>query len=182
MTAAGAARRSGPAWSPAEANARCRDPWPRLRARRQGTAAYFLFEGGGYGVYDPDDTTEGEDPYAAMGDGFLGAAGSSAVVMTYGENEPMCLTVKAFGSAPPLRLKGWEQVAEVRVVSRSGRLEVPSYADGGDEGAGARLPNLAVKGPGRYRMRVYAQGIEGTVEEHLVVVFPGRSVTKVVCR
>ncbi|MEU7884795.1 hypothetical protein AB0B54_04785 [Microbispora bryophytorum] len=166
----------------AEANARCRDPWPRLRARRQGTAAYFLFEGGGYGVYDPDDTSEGEDPYAAMGDGFLGAAGSSAVVMTYGENEPICLTVKAFGSAPPLRLKGWEQVAEVGVVSRSGRLEVPSYADGGEEGAAARLPNLAVRGPGRYRMRVYARGIEGTVEEHLVVVFPGRSVKKVVYR
>ncbi|MBB2745605.1 UNVERIFIED_ORG: hypothetical protein FHR35_005468 [Microbispora rosea subsp. rosea] len=165
----------------AEANARCRDPWPRLRARRQGTAAYFLFEGGGYGVYDPDDTTEGEDPYASVDDGFLGAAGSSAVVMTYGENEPMCLTVKAFGSAPRLRLKGWEQVAEVGLVSRSGRLEVPSYADGGDEGAGARLPNLALKGPGRYRLRVYARGGE-RAEEHLVVVFPGRSVKKVVYR
>ncbi|MEU6408506.1 hypothetical protein [Microbispora sp. NPDC046933] len=163
----------------AEANARCRDPWPRLRARRQGTAAYFLFEGGGYYVHDPGDTTEGEDPYAAVDDGFLGAAGSSAVVMTYGENEPMCLTVKAFGSAPPLRLKGWDQVAEVGVVSRSGRLEVPSYADGGDEGAGARLPNLAVKGPGRYRLRVYARGLEGSVEEHLVVAFPGRAVRKI---
>ncbi|MGI5160047.1 hypothetical protein [Microbispora sp. CA-102843] len=165
----------------AEANARCRDPWPRVRARRQGTAAYFLFEGGGYGVYDPDDTTEGGDPYADADDGFLGAAGGSAVVMTHGENEPMCLTVKAFGSAPPLRLKGWEQVAEVGVVSRSGRLEVPSYADGGDEGAGARLPNLAVKGPGRYRLRVYARGPEGA-EEHLVVVFPGRSGGKIVYR
>ncbi|MBE3010091.1 hypothetical protein IL992_12945 [Microbispora sp. NEAU-D428] len=165
----------------AEANARCRDPWPRVRARRQGTAAYFLFEGGGYGVYDPEDTSEGEDPYAAVDDGFLGAAGSSAVVMTYGENEPMCLTVKAFGSAPPLRLTGWERVAEVGVVSRSGRLEVPSYADGGDEGAGARLPNLAVQGPGRYRLRAYARGPEGA-EEHLVVVFPGRSAKKVVYR
>lgn len=100
--------------------------------------------------------------------------------MTYGENEPMCLTVKAFGSAPPLRLTGWERVAEVGIVSRSGRLEVPSY-DGGDEGAGARLPNLAVKGPGRYRLRAYARGPEGA-EEHLVVVFPGRSAKKVVYR
>ncbi|MEN3536617.1 hypothetical protein AAH991_15995 [Microbispora sp. ZYX-F-249] len=166
----------------AEENARCRDPWPRLRARRQGTAAYFLFEGGGYGVYDPDDTTEeGAGAFdAAVDDGFVAAAGSSVAVMTYGENEPMCLTVKAFGSAPPLRLKGWDQVAEVGVVSRSGRLEVPSY-DGGGEGAGARLPNLAVKGPGRYRLRAYARGPEGA-EEHLVVVFPGRSVEKVVYR
>lgn len=167
----------------AAANARCRDPWPRVRARRQGTAAYFLFGGGGYGVYDPDDTSEGEDVFgAAIEDGFVAAGGGAAAVMTYGENEPMCLTVKAFGSAPPLRLKGWEQVAEVGVVSRSGRLVVPSYADGGEEGAGARLPNLAVRGPGRYRLRVYARGIEETVEEHLVAVFPGRSVKKVVYR
>ncbi|GAB3141130.1 hypothetical protein [Microbispora hainanensis] len=167
----------------AEANARCRDPWPRVRARRQGTAAYFLFEGGGYVVYDPDGTGEGEDVVgAAIEDGFVAAAGSSAAVMTYGENEPMCLTVKAFGSAPPLRLKGWEQVAEVGVVSRSGRLEVPAYADGGDEGAGRPLPNLAARGPGRYRLRVYARVHEEIGEQHLVVVFPGRSAGKVVYR
>ncbi|MBX6382462.1 MAG: hypothetical protein IRZ07_05730 [Microbispora sp.] len=80
----------------AEENARCRDPWPRLRARRQGTAAYFLFEGGGYGVYDPEDDTsgEGEDVFdAAIDDGFVAAGGSTVAVMTYGENEPMCLTV-----------------------------------------------------------------------------------------
>ncbi|MGW5259582.1 hypothetical protein ACWEQG_01325 [Microbispora sp. NPDC004025] len=169
----------------AEENARCRDPWPRLRARRQGTAAYFLFEGGGYAVYDPEDTSaEGEGVFdAAIDDGFVAAGGGTVAVMTYGENQPMCLTVKAFDAAPPLRLRGWEQVAEVGVVSRGGRLQMPSYADGDDEGAGARLPNLAVKGPGRYRVRVYARGVDGTgPEEHLVVVFPGRSARKIVYR
>lgn len=101
--------------------------------------------------------------------------------MTYGENEPMCLTVKAFGSAPPLRLRGWDQVVEVGIVSHSGHLGIPEYSDGGEEGAGARLPNLAVKGAGRYRLRVHTrEAAEG--EEHLVVVFPGRSAKRIVYR
>ncbi|WP_182904414.1 hypothetical protein [Microbispora sp. H13382] len=169
----------------AEENARCRDPWPRLRAGRQGTAAYFLSEGGGYAVHDPEDTSaQGEGVFsAAIDDGFVAAGGGTMAVMTYGENQPMCLTVKAFASAPPLRLKGWEQVAEVGVVSRGGRLEVPQMTEGAGEGAGRPLPNLAVKGPGRYRVRIHARGVDGTgPEEHLVVVFPGRSARKVVYR
>ncbi|MGJ6967114.1 hypothetical protein ACSDR0_34885 [Streptosporangium sp. G11] len=187
-----AAREPGPSRSGAEArpavpqyvaetNARCADPWPGLRARRQGTAAYLLSEGGGYHVYDFDDDSEDGAFEVAVDDGFVGAVGSSAAVMTYGENEPMCLTVKAFGSAPPPRLRGWDQVAEVGIVSRSGHLGVPRYSDGGDEGAGARLPNLAVKGAGRYRLRVYAREA-ADFEEHLVVVFPGRSTKKIVYR
>ncbi|WP_271215472.1 hypothetical protein [Streptosporangium carneum] len=168
----------------AETNARCFDPWPGLRARRQRTAAYFLFEGGGYGLHDFGDPTEDDAFDVALDDGFVGVSGSSAVVMTYRENEPICLTVKAFGSAPPLRLKGWDQVAEVGIVSRSGRLGVPVYSEGRGSGAGARLPNLALKGPGRYRLRVYAREDEGRDlgEEHLVVVFPGGSARKTVYR
>ncbi|MEU8248316.1 hypothetical protein [Nonomuraea sp. NPDC048916] len=178
------------AWK-AEMNARCADPWPKLRARRQGTAAYLLFEGGGYAVFDDRDSTEGAggDIFKAIDDGFIDAAGSSAAITTYGENEPMCLTVKAFGAAPPLRLQGWDRVVEVGVVSRSGRLVVPPYPEGGDSGAIAPLPNLAVSGPGRYRMRVYARAFEwdeddpdAPVEEHLIVVYPGRSAKKIVHR
>lgn len=178
------------AWE-SEMNARCADPWPKLRARRQGTAAYLLFEGGGYAVFDDRDSTEGAggDIFKAIDDGFIDAAGSSAAITTDGENAPMCLTVKAFGAAPPLRLKGWERVVEVGVISRSGRLVVPPYPEGGDSGAIKPLPNLAVDGPGRYRMRVYARAFEwneddpdAPVEEHLIVVYPGRSATKVVHR
>ncbi|MBX6382461.1 MAG: hypothetical protein IRZ07_05725 [Microbispora sp.] len=79
-------------------------------------------------------------------------------------------------------MKGWEQVAEVGVVSRSGRLVVPTYEEGGDQGAGRPLPNLALKGPGRYRLRVYARMNEKAGEEHLIVVFPGRSAKKIVYR
>ncbi|MER5321240.1 hypothetical protein [Streptosporangium roseum] len=178
------------AWE-AEMNARCADPWPKLRARRQGTAAYLLFEGGGYTVFDDRDSTEGAggDIVKAIDDGFIDAAGSSAAITTYGENEPMCLTVKAFGAAPPLRLKGWDRVVEVGVVSRSGRLVVPPYPEGGDSGVIKPLPNLAVDGPGRYRMRVYARPFEwdeddpdAPVEEHLIIVYPGRSAKRIVYR
>ncbi|GAA3415516.1 hypothetical protein [Streptosporangium vulgare] len=178
------------AWK-AEANARCADPWPRLRAGRQGTAAYSLFEGGGYYVFDDRDSVAGPagDIFRAIDDGFVDAAGSSAAINTYGENEAMCLTVKAFGAAPPLRLKGWDKVVEVGLLSRSGRMVVPPYPEGGDSGAIGPLPNLAVDGPGRYRMRVYARAFEwdeddpeAPVEEHLIVVYPGRSTKKVIHR
>ncbi|GAA0424913.1 hypothetical protein Acor_36830 [Acrocarpospora corrugata] len=120
----------------AEENARCADPWPRVRAVRQGTAAYFLFEGGGYGVFDAGAEIAEDIFGAASEDGIV--AGSSAAVMTYGENEAMCLTVKAFGSAPPPRLRGWDEVAEVGIISRSGQLGVPRMEDGAEEGAGGR--------------------------------------------
>ncbi|MEU8385717.1 hypothetical protein, partial [Streptosporangium sp. NPDC048865] len=172
-------------------NARCADPWPRTRAGRQGTAAYLLFEGGGYLVHDDRDGVEGPagDVFKAIDDGFVDAAGSSAAITTYGENAPMCLTVKAFGAAPPLRLKGWDKVVEVGLLSRSGRLVVPPFPEGGDSGTAGPLPSLAVDGPGRYRMRIYARELawdeddpDAPVEEHLIVVYPGRSTEKVIHR
>ena len=46
--------------------------------------------------------------------------------------------------------------------------------DGGEVGAGAPMPNLAIAGKGRYQLRVYVR-VGDTGEEHLVVVFPGAS-------
>ncbi|MFF4196751.1 hypothetical protein [Nonomuraea sp. NPDC001831] len=185
----------------AEANARCTDPWPRVRARRQGTAAYMLFEGGGYAVFDDRDDSAGDpgdifdsgeeaaDVFDAAEDGFIDAAGSGAAIVTAEENAPMCLTVKAFDRAPPLRLAGWDRVVEVGIASRSGRLVVPAYPEGGDSGAAGPLPSLAVAGPGRYRLRVHARTVpwdeddpDAPLEEHLIVVYPGRSTEKVVHR
>ncbi|MEV4309203.1 hypothetical protein [Nonomuraea sp. NPDC049624] len=185
----------------AEANARCTDPWPRVRARRQGTAAYMLFEGGGYAVFDDRDDSAGDpgdifdggeeaaDIFDAVQDGFIDAAGSGAAIVTAEENAPMCLTVKAFDRAPPLRLAGWDRVVEVGIASRSGRLVVPAYPEGGDSGAAGPLPSLAVAGPGRYRLRVHARTVpwdeddpDAPLEEHLIVVYPGRSTEKVVHR
>ncbi|MFI7705463.1 hypothetical protein [Nonomuraea sp. NPDC049480] len=182
----------------AEANARCADSWPGVRARRQGTAAYMLFEGGGYAVFDDRDDSAGDpgdiygddaDIFDAIEDGFIDAAGSSAAIVTFEENAAMCLTVKAFDSAPPLRLTGWDKVVEVGIASRSGRLGVPTYPEGGDSGAAGPLPDLAVAGPGHYRLRVHARTLpwdendpDAPLEEHLIVVYPGRSTEKVVYR
>ncbi|MFD0474119.1 hypothetical protein ACFQ0B_42150 [Nonomuraea thailandensis] len=183
------------------ANARCADPWPGVRARRQGTAAYMLFEGGGYAVFDDRDDSAGEpgylydesddvaDLFDAGQDGFIDAVGSAAAIVTDEENSAMCMTVKAFDRAPPLRLTGWDHVVEVGITSRSGRLVVPAYPEGGDSGAVAPLPGLAVAGPGRYRLRVHTRtrpwdenDPRAPLEEHLLVVFPGRSAEKVVHR
>ncbi|MER7209213.1 hypothetical protein ABT340_19300 [Streptosporangium sp. NPDC000239] len=184
----------------AEANARCDDPWPGTRARWQGTAAYMLPEGGGYAVFDDRDDSAGgpgdiygdgdevADIFDAVEDGFVDVVGSSAAIVTRGDSA-MCLTVKAFDRAPPLRLTGWDQVVEVGIASRSGRLIVPTYPEGGDGGAARPLPDLAVAGPGHYRLRIYARTLpwdendpEAPLEEHLLVVHPGRSTDKVVHR
>ncbi|MFI7111918.1 hypothetical protein ACIBK9_36790 [Nonomuraea sp. NPDC050227] len=101
-------------------------------------------------------------------------AGGTALIGHVEDVVDLCLTVKALRAAPPLRTAGWDQVHEVPVVSRGGRLAVPEMGDGGDVGAGAPMPNLAIAGKGRYRLRVHVR-IGEAGEEHLVVVFPGAS-------
>jgi hypothetical protein len=168
----------------AASNAACRDPWPRARGRRQGTAAYFTPEGGGYYLADDADP-DNKDGVERDYDGLLTGGRTGVGVETIRQMN-VCVTVKAFDKAPPLRLKGWQEVAEVGVTSRSGRLMVPTMGPG-EEGAGRALPNLAIKGPGHYRVRVHARAEEKAVtmlpaEWHLVVVYPGRSKKEVVHR
>ncbi|GGL16049.1 hypothetical protein [Planomonospora parontospora] len=164
----------------AEKNAMCRDPWPRTKGVAQATANYFLFADGdhGYLVHDPGDEAGEEAAERAIGElyddsALIGASGSAVIVGHIEDVIDLCLTVKAFRTAPPPRTAGWDQVTEVPVVSRSGRLTVPEK-DGGDVGAGAPMPNLAIAGKGRYRVRVYVR-VRDAGEEHLVVVFPGSS-------
>ncbi|MEV0591386.1 hypothetical protein [Nonomuraea cavernae] len=164
----------------AEANAQCRDPWPRTKGVVQATANYFLFVDGdpGYLVHDPEDETADGAMEQAMDELYddstlIGVAGSTALIGHVEDVVDLCLTVKAFRTAPPLRTAGWDQVNEVSIVSRSGRLTVPEMDDG-EVGAGAPMPNLAIEGKGRYRLRVYVR-VADAGEEHLVVVFPGAS-------
>ncbi|GAA3188865.1 hypothetical protein [Nonomuraea roseoviolacea] len=165
----------------AEKNARCRDPWPRTKGAAQATANYFLFADGdpGYLVHDPDDKAADESEEQATGKVYddstlIGVAGSAVLIGHVEDVIHLCLTVKAFGTAPPQRLAGWDQVNEVPIVSRSGRLTVPEKGEG-EVGAGAPMPNLAIAGKGRYRLRVYVRVDEEGEEQHLVVVFPGTS-------
>ncbi|MDF5759163.1 hypothetical protein [Spongiactinospora sp. TRM90649] len=165
----------------AEENARCADPWPRVRAHRQGTVAYFLGEGGGYYIYDDKTDVEdtGESDTRDRKDGFMEVTETGAVVETWIENEPLCVTAKAFRSAPPLRAKGWALVSEVGVRSRSGRLAVPQSGELGGPSA-TELPNLAAAGPGRYRVRLYVRDDGEHPIEHLIVTYPGRSDKRVI--
>ncbi|MEV5888390.1 hypothetical protein [Nonomuraea fuscirosea] len=163
----------------AEENARCRDPWPRTKGVVQATANYFLFADGdhGYLVHDPGDEAFEEAAEQAMDRVYddstlIGVAGSAALVGHVADVSDVCLTVKAFRTAPPARTAGWDQVNEVPLISRSGRLTVPEMGEG-EVGAGAPMPNLAIRGEGRYRLRVYVRA--DAEEEHLVVVFPGTS-------
>ncbi|SEU37055.1 hypothetical protein [Nonomuraea wenchangensis] len=162
----------------AEENAKCRDPWPRTKGVVQATANYFLFVDGdpGYLVHDPGDEAAEEeaDELYGGGDDLVTVDGSSALVGHIADVSDLCLTVKAFRTAPPRRTAGWQEVEEVPIVSRTGRLTVPEM-DGGEVGAGAPMPNLAIKGKGRYRLRVYVRTDAAGEEQHLVVVFPGTS-------
>ncbi|GAB2945035.1 hypothetical protein ACFMQL_33265 [Nonomuraea fastidiosa] len=166
----------------AEHNATCRDPWPRTKGVVQATAYYFLFVDGdpGYLVYDPaDEQGEGEDRtmdelYQKGNKTGLGVTPTAVLVGHVADVTGLCLTVKAFRKAPPPRTGGWDTVHEVPITTRGGRLTVPEM-DGGEVGAGAPMPNLAINGKGRYRLRVYVRVTRGGEEEHLVVVYPGSS-------
>ncbi|WP_285589060.1 hypothetical protein [Herbidospora sp. NBRC 101105] len=164
----------------AELNARCRDPWPRTKGVVQATANYSLFADGDFGYYVHDPKDERGETLAEQAierlyedDAQVGVAGSSVLVGHIEDVIDLCLTVKAFRTAPPLRLAGWDQVTEVPITTPHGHLTVPE-AGGGDVGANAPMPNLAIEGKGRYRLRVYVR-LNGGDEEHLVVVFPGTS-------
>ncbi|MEV0237775.1 hypothetical protein [Nonomuraea sp. NPDC050786] len=166
----------------AEENAKCRDPWPRTKGAAQATAKYFLFVDGdpGYLVQDPADAAADKAAEQATDKAYddsarIGVAGSAALIGHVADVTNLCLTVKAFRTAPPRRTAGWDQVNEVPIVSRSGRLTVPYMGEGGEVGAGAPMPNLAIAGKGRYRLRVYVRVDDGEEEEHLVVVYPGAS-------
>ncbi|MEV5409761.1 hypothetical protein AB0K60_13100 [Thermopolyspora sp. NPDC052614] len=164
----------------AEENAKCRDPWPRTKGVVQATTKYFLFADGDYGylVHDPDDETadgEAERVIDRFDDDIqIGVSESAVLVGHVADVIDLCLTVKAFRAPPPRRTAGWDRVTEVPVISRSGRLTVPEM-DGGEVGAGAPMPNLAIRGEGRYRLRVHVRVDEAGAEQHLVVVFPGTS-------
>ncbi|MFG1941832.1 hypothetical protein [Nonomuraea sp. NPDC048826] len=173
----------------AEENARCRDPWPRTKGVVQATAKYHLFADGdhGYLVHESrDEAIEGamdqavDDLYDDRSN--VGVADGLVLVGHVADVIDLCLTVKGLRTAPPRRTAGWDQVTEVPIVSRTGRLTVPEMGEGGEVGAGAPMPNLAIAGKGRYRVRVYVRVDKTGEEQHLVVVFPGPSRKKIVLK
>lgn len=137
----------------------------------QATEVFYGGETGGYVVGIGAGSFD-----AALADGLVAAAGGTATVIT-GTQGNLCLTVRAYWKAPPLALKGWDQVVEVGFDSADGRTRV------GSMWRPPELPVVTVAGPGPYRLRVHVSGRdepetflpEMPVERHLLVVFPGAS-------
>ncbi|WP_067134603.1 hypothetical protein [Microtetraspora malaysiensis] len=158
----------------------CADSARRLRGVRQVTTALFVGEGGGYFIEDGDFVGEEEPSYALdkAAEAILwGLSAHRVSVITAVENSSVCLTVKVLRRAPRVRPAGWEAVVETGITSPSGKLGLTSWE------MGDPLPELAVSGPGRYRVRIYVRDqkeammsvSELPVEEHLVIVYPGNS-------
>lgn len=155
---------------------------PQPGAYRWRTHSLFTSEGGGYYVGDVD--SDGMAAFeAGLKDGLVGVADGQAAVMTGDENSSICVTAAAYRRRPPLRLKGWEHVVEVGIVSTVGRVMVSTLEE--------RIPlPVLSSGRGSYRLRVYVRGSERArtslselpVEEHLVVVFPGRGPRRIAYR
>jgi hypothetical protein len=112
----------------------------------------------------------------ALDDGLVASNGGAATVIT-GTQGALCLTVRAYRKAPPLDLKVWDEVAEVGFESPDGRSKVGSMA------GPLQLPAVTAAGPGSYRLRLYVRGRdkpetfypEMPAEQHLLVVYPGKS-------
>ncbi|MFI6534634.1 hypothetical protein ACIBHY_19410 [Nonomuraea sp. NPDC050547] len=83
---------------------------------------------------------------------------------------PVCVTTEAYRQAPPRESRGWERVKEVAYVSPNGAIVVHDPLAGP-----SGLPNLAIAGPGRYRVRThYRIAHDDGVGHLLVIVFPER--------
>ncbi|MFG2015422.1 hypothetical protein [Actinomadura geliboluensis] len=138
------------------------------------TEATDAMSGGESGSYFVG--TEGDSFDAALKNGLVASDGRSVTVIT-GTQGKLCLTVRAYRKAPPLDLKGWDEVAEVGFDSPDGRSTVGSM-DGPSD-----FPPVTAAGPGPYRLRVYVRGRDEPeaffpdmpAEKHLLVVFPGES-------
>ncbi|MEV0349069.1 hypothetical protein AB0H88_25115 [Nonomuraea sp. NPDC050680] len=160
-----------------KARARCaKVPGHRPSIRASWTDRATLWsEAGSINAYedDPDDDFPALDN--AFTNGLVGTAPGQLTILTADEAMHVCVTGEAYRRRPPVELKGWERVVEVGYRSGNGDLTLTGD-DGGD------LENLAVNGPGRYRVRVHMRGAKAALkregdarQEFLIMVYPGKS-------
>ncbi|MEU7833448.1 hypothetical protein [Nonomuraea sp. NPDC049129] len=160
-----------------KARARCAEVpghRPSIRASRTYRATLWS-EAGSINAYedDPDDDFPALDN--AFTNGLVGSAPGQLSILTADEAMHVCVTGEAYRRRPPVELKGWEKVVEVGYRSGNGALTFT-----GDDGVG--LKNLAINGPGRYRVRVHMRGAKAALkrdedarQEFLIMVYPGKS-------
>jgi len=116
----------------------------------------------------PDIETGGESV-----PGLLSGLGPQAVAVTTGLHwGTVTVTARAVPSPPADLDPGWDVAAETDLECPEGTISVCDWA-GPDH---RELGNLAITGPGRYRLRVHARNRqdaqERSAEEHHLLIWP----------
>ncbi|MFD1538769.1 hypothetical protein [Nonomuraea guangzhouensis] len=109
---------------------------------------------------------------------MVGATPGDLTILTADTDKHICVAVEAYNKRPPVEVEGWEKVVEVGYQSTTGEMV---FTD--DEGEVVEeLPDLAIHGAGRYRVRVHMRGAKAALAEDgdarqafLVIVYPGVS-------
>ncbi|MEU7746055.1 hypothetical protein [Nonomuraea sp. NPDC049158] len=161
----------------AKARARCAEVpghRPLIRASRTDRATLWV-DAGSLSAYEDDPGDDFPALDNAFTNGLVGTAPGQLSILTADEAMHVCVTGEAYRRRPPVELKDWEKVVEVGHRSGNGDLTLT-----GDDGVG--LKNLAVNGPGRYRVRVHMRGAKAALareedarQEFLIMVYPGKS-------
>ncbi|GLK11133.1 radical SAM protein [Streptosporangium carneum] len=122
-----------------------------------------------------DEGNEGGSTGDMVAD-LVGSAPGALDIWAADEIGHACVTGEAYRRRPPVETRGWEQVVEVGYTTAKGTLSI--VGDNGEE-----LPDLAVNGPGDYRVRVHVRGRKAVREnidtpdatvQLLIMVFPGK--------
>ncbi|MFI6450429.1 hypothetical protein ACIBF6_02655 [Streptosporangium amethystogenes] len=140
-----------------------------------------------YGVldsYEPGD--DGGDPFEdglleLLNKNELVAAIPGHLMVGVHSDYRVCVTTETYRRRPPVETRGWHHVVEVGYRSPTGEIRLA------DPTGGSRLPNLAVRGRGDYRIRVHYAWLPWKGEKYggqrlLIMAYPGRGDEVVVHR
>lgn len=108
----------------------------------------------------------------------VGATPGDLTILTADTDKHVCVAVEAYDKRPPVEVEGWEKVVEVGYQSTTGDMVFTDDEGEVEEG----LPNLAIHGAGRYRVRVHMRGAKAALakdgdarQAFLIIVYPGAS-------
>jgi hypothetical protein len=147
---------------------------PLIRVSRTDRDAMWV-DVGSLSTYEDDPGDDFPALDNAFTNGLVGSAPGQLTILTADEAMHVCVTGEAYRKRPPVELKGWDKVVEVGYRSGNGDLTLTD-----DDGVG--LENLAINGPGHYRVRVHMRGAKAALkrdgdarQEFLIMVYPGKS-------
>ena len=120
----------------------------------------------------------------AFANKVVGATPGDLTILTADTDKHVCVAVEAYDKRPPVEVGGWEKVVEVGYQSTDGDMV---FTD--EETEEEALPDLAIHGAGRYRVRVHMRGAKAALADDgdarqafLVIVYPGASTRTLVLR